>query len=529
MSSDLDELLRGMSRALGGEVAVWVADGDAISGYAGSTGSLSPPDPALLPRGDDAAFIEHPSGSVCVAALPPPAHGWLAVGPVSGGAIDLPAMVRLLAPLVARQLQSMLEVDHAARELAERYEEINLLYTISEILGRTLTLEDAASTILTEIAETVGARRGAILVHDSQSDSLRVVASTALGDDELMPVDISADDSASAHVFRARHPLIVGDGELLHPAEQPYRRGQMLSVPIQWTAPRGPETLGVVNLSDRRSRQPFTAGDLKLVAAIATQIGTAIQNARLVSESLSQQRLMQEMEHAHDLQMRLLPNPAVVAPTATVAARVVPAESVAGDFYQLFPLGEDRVGIMLGDVSSHGYRAALIMALAMSASAIHAQATADPAAVLAAVLESLHEELQTTEMFISLFYCVIDRGAGELRYANAGHPHAFVVGEDGAVRRLAATDPPLGMVDFPPTGVRLEWRPGDMLALFTDGVCDVRNADDVRLGEEAVVHELVEARSEPPHAVVDRVTELVADYAGGADQRDDLTIVVART
>ena len=65
----------------------------------------------------------------------------------------------------------------------------------------------------------------------------------------------------------------------------------MLSVPIMWTAPRGGEPLGVVNLSDRRSGQPFTAGDQKLIAAIATQIGTAIQNARLVRASVEQQRL----------------------------------------------------------------------------------------------------------------------------------------------------------------------------------------------------------------------------------------------
>ena len=84
------------------------------------------------------------------------------------------------------------------------------------------------------------------------------------------------------------------------------------------------------------------------------------------------------MQLAHDLQMKLLPSADVVAPDAEASARVVPAESVGGDFYHLFPLGPGRTGVMIGDVSGHGYRAALIMALAMSASAIHAQATDDP-------------------------------------------------------------------------------------------------------------------------------------------------------
>jgi sigma-B regulation protein RsbU (phosphoserine phosphatase) len=201
----------------------------------------------------------------------------------------------------------------------------------------------------------------------------------------------------------------------------------------------------VVNLSDRTTRQPFSAGDQKLVAAIATQIGTAIQNARLVAESLQRQQLLREMELAHDLQMKLLPRTDVVAPHATVAARVVPAESVGGDFYQLFPLGQGRTGIMVADVSSHGYGAALIMALAMSASAIHSQSSSGPAAMLGRLLESLGEELATTEMSISAFYAVLDPDAGTLHYANAGLPHAFVLGDDGSRERLGAIDPPLGL------------------------------------------------------------------------------------
>src|SRR5438067_2304206 len=160
-----------------------------------------------------------------------------------------------------------------------------------------------------------------------------------------------------------------------------------------WSTRAGPEPLGIVNLSGRRGRHTFTAGDLKLVAAIASQIAAAIQNAKLVRASVQQQRLSHEMALAHDLQMKLLPSVEAVAPAAVVAARVVPAESVAGDFYHLFRVGDRGSGGMIGDVSGHGYRAALIMALAMSASAIHAQSTEDPGETLGAVVQSLREEL----------------------------------------------------------------------------------------------------------------------------------------
>jgi phosphoserine phosphatase RsbU/P len=114
-----------------------------------------------------------------------------------------------------------------------------------------------------------------------------------------------------------------------------------------------------------------------------------------------------------------------------VAARCLPADSVGGDFYHLFRLPNDRVGIMIGDVSSHGFSAALIMALTMSAVAIYAQESGPPAEVLRHVHRALIKELESTEMYLTLFYGVLDPNARSLVYANAGHPHAFHVGADG--------------------------------------------------------------------------------------------------
>jgi sigma-B regulation protein RsbU (phosphoserine phosphatase) len=387
--------------------------------------------------------------------------------------------------------------------------------------------------ILAEVSETVGARRATVLVHDRGTNTLRAVAARGLDLSAVPPVDVNDTCSVSARVFREQHLMLVEGDESPCPAEAAYRRGALLSVPIMWTAPapRGAEPLGVVNLSDRRSGQPFTAGDQKLIAAIATQIGTAIQNARLVRASVDQQRLAHEMQLAHDLQMKLLPSNTVVAPGATVAARVVPAESVGGDFYNLFRLSRTKTGVMIGDVSGHGYQAALIMALAMSAAAIHSQTTTDPGEVLDSLGSSLSEELAVTEMFISAFYAVIDPTAGELRYSNTGHPHAFVLHADAPeLERLAASDPPIGMSEEPPHTERRPWQAGrDLLVLFTDGVVDARNRRGERLGEERVLQAVLAGRDETPAAILARVMKLVDGHIQGEPRRDDITVVLLRS
>ena len=434
--TDLASVLTAFKAANGCDAAVWTQATSGTLNWEAATNRAPPPD-CLPTTSLGPQPLTTSDGPSLIAAIPGPRRAWLVIGPCKLPTVRLEAQMDFLLPIVGQFLQSALEVEHAANELAERYEEINLLYTISEILGRTVSLEEATGRILSEISETVGARKAAVLVHDATARSLIAVAALGVPAESVPPIPVDDEESVSARVFRTCHPTIVDADQMIWDGESAFRKGAMLSVPIMWTSPGGgAQPLGVVNLSDRRSGQQFTAGDQKLISAIATQIGTAIQNARLVRESLSQQRLRQEMQHAHDLQMRLLPNVDIVAPTATVAARVVPAESVGGDLYNLFRLGPGKTGVMIGDVSGHGYQAALIMALTMSASAIHAQTTGDPGETLGALLSSMRDELATTEMYISLFYAVVDRNSGRLRYANAGHPHAFVIPKSGKVERL---------------------------------------------------------------------------------------------
>jgi len=526
---DLAAVLTAFKLASGCDSAVWIHPSGGALRWEAAT-NRAPPPTQLPVVADGPKPLDTADGPALIAAIPGPRRAWLVIGPAANPSVRLDRQLQFLLPVVGQFMQASLEVEHAANELAERYEEINLLYTISEILGRTVSLEEATSRILLEISETVGARKATLLVHDVTAKALIAVAAIGVPADKVPAIPVDDQASVSAKVFRTCHPTIVEQDQMIWDGEKSFRKGAMLSVPIMWTSPRGgAEPLGVVNLSDRRSGQPFSAGDQKLISAIATQIGTAIQNARLVRESLSQQRLRQEMQHAHDLQMRLLPNVETVAPNAAVAARVVPAESVGGDLYNLFHLGPGKTGVMIGDVSGHGYQAALIMALTMSASAIHAQTTADPGETLSALLASMRDELATTEMFISLFYGVVDRNAGRLRYANAGHPHAFVIPKSGKVERLPALNPPLGMGTDNPRGTSRPWTTGDMLLLFTDGVSDARNRQGERLGEEKVVEMARQHREELPASILDRVFELLDQHTGDTQRRDDLTIVVLRS
>src|SRR5690242_1446249 len=233
------------------EAGVWMRLGAVDAAPTLEAGTANAPTPARFPAlAEGSQTVPSSNGDVLIAAVPGPRHAWVALGPCPRIEVPLQDFMNFLLPVVTQYLQSALEVEHAANELAERYEEINLLYTISEILGRTVALEEAAKTILKEVSETVGARRASVLVHDRATNTLSAVA--ALGVDLASVQPISADDpcSVSARVFRTQHPMLAEGNEHYCPEEASYRRGAMLSIPIMWTAPppRGAEPLGVVNL-----------------------------------------------------------------------------------------------------------------------------------------------------------------------------------------------------------------------------------------------------------------------------------------
>ena len=463
--------------------------------------------------------------------IPTTTDAWLEV---KGGGGGERAAVEL-AQIVGAVMEAEEETTQVAAELSGRYEEIDLIYTISEILGHTIRLDEAANRILREVSAVVRARRATLLVHDARAHVLRLVAARGVELGEMEPIEVDDPRSIAARVFREMRIISYDPTEPRaqkppNPIERAYRGLAFLSVPVVYASPgRVPTPIGVINLTDRTGEDAFTAGDRKLVAAIANQIGAAIENARLVEQDLSQQRVRRELELAHDLQLKLLPSPAVVASKGDVAARCRPAESVGGDFYNLLSLHGDRIGMMIGDVSSHGFGAALIMALAMAASGIHAETAESPHEAVRRLETSLAEELEETEMFLTLCYAVADPAKGTLTYANAGHPHAFLVSTDtGGITRLDATRPPLGLGGGGEERVLPFQRGKAILCLFTDGLADAPGPNGERFGEQRVLSHVVNLRSRPARHILEAVFTDIAAFTGGAPASDDRTLVLLK-
>jgi sigma-B regulation protein RsbU (phosphoserine phosphatase) len=446
----------------------------------------------------------------------------VAVGPSTGA--EWKVSRDLLRESLCRLVASEREAHFFSQELAERYEEIALLTSISETLGSIIHLERAAGQLLDHVMEVMEADLAALWVPDEGERELTVYASG--GTEPVHPDRVPLGDGRSpiADVY-STHTKFVRDAAPGADGEEEAR--PFLAVPVRHSVLHGrSHAVGVLSLRGGAGRESFSQADVNLAAAIASHLAAAMENGRLVRESLEQERMLVELELAHHLQLKLLPELGDFKSLADVAARCEPAESVGGDFYHFFRLPGDRLGVMLGDVSSHGYSAGLIMALTMSAASLVVSEEEQPAEVLKGIHHELVRKLESTEMYMTLCYAVIDADTQVLRYANAGHPHAYRIGPEEAVR-LEALNPPLGIAEFDSYAQReVEWRPGDhTLLMFTDGVSECLRTDQL-WSDDQLTAVALEGSDSGAQAILDGLFELAC--APGGVSADDRTALVVK-
>jgi sigma-B regulation protein RsbU (phosphoserine phosphatase) len=236
-----------------------------------------------------------------------------------------------------------------------------------------------------------------------------------------------------------------------------------------------------------------------------------------------------ELELARELQQSILPQRFPTLPGFALAAYSRPARQVAGDFYDVIPLGNGHAGLLIADVSDKGMPAALYMARAHSLIHAEAKRSHSPKRVLLNVHRQLLE-MTRVDMFVTVFYAVLDSNRGTLRYARAGHdPPLLVRSGDGACSPLAAKGMLLGnwsKVTLEEAEAQL--RPGDSLVLYTDGITDSNAPDGEFFGLDRLCEVVSAAGDVDAEELCHQILDQVARFQAGAAQHDDMALLVVK-
>jgi serine phosphatase RsbU (regulator of sigma subunit) len=282
----------------------------------------------------------------------------------------------------------------------------------------------------------------------------------------------------------------------------------------------------------------FTAGDLKLLTAIAQQTAPAIEIAHLHKMELENARLERDLQMARRVQAGLLPSQMPVIEGWEVAAFWQPARVVSGDLYDFILFPDGKLGLVVADVTDKGVPAALLMANARSvlrgvAASAGRSGWDAPGRLLMQVNEVLSAEMPM-DMFVTCLLAVLDPHSGHLRYANAGHNPPYLRTSQG-VLELRASGIPLGLfpdLEYEEKEVYLE--DGDRLLIYSDGLVEAHNPEREMYGFPRLRAEIaaIAADLRPPgDAVIERLMQSLTEFTGpGWEQEDDITLLtISRT
>jgi sigma-B regulation protein RsbU (phosphoserine phosphatase) len=259
----------------------------------------------------------------------------------------------------------------------------------------------------------------------------------------------------------------------------------------------------------------------------------------LLRQAEEKRRLEEELRIAREIQMSLLPRGPFVLPGVQVSALCMPAREVGGDYYDYFPLGDRRVGMLIADVAGKGTSAALYMAelkgLMLSLSMIHES----PKALLVQANHVLAAHLDSRS-FITMTYAIVDLQRRTLTYARAGHTPLMHYHDTGGGRREVAVLAPDGIV----VGLGIDGAAarfaqllqeqtiplvaGDVFVLFTDGISEAMNPVADLFGEDRLQELIAEHGHLPTEEIRERIVQEVEAFASGADQHDDMTMILLK-
>ena len=367
----------------------------------------------------------------------------------------------------------------------------------------------------------------------------------ALGYENMPLVELNETDK-TVEKLKANEPLTIYQDDEDSWVNEESRAGekvklQKLNTQLLLPISAKNEISGVISLSPKLSEEPFTPNDLRLLKSVALQTGLALENSRLteaiVSETAQRERMNREVEIAREVQERLFPQelPRVEGLDYYGACR--PALGVGGDYYDFLELPENKFGIAIGDISGKGIGASLMMAslqASLRGQTIHFK---EELAGMMKQINGLLYEASTSNRYATFFYSQYDPQTRKLIFVNAGHNPPVLLrpkNEDKTDFEIIKLEEGGAVVGMLPSMLviykqgEIELQSGDLIVGSTDGITEAMNPQEEEWSEEAMIEELKKVYERSSEEILNYIVEKADEFANGAKQHDDMTLVVIK-
>lgn len=286
---------------------------------------------------------------------------------------------------------------------------------------------------------------------------------------------------------------------------------------------------GVMLVEEKEELRRFRNKRVEIMNSIAQQVALSLENAHLQREQVVRERLEHEVNLARQIQQTFIPERLPELPGWELAACWLTARQVGGDFYDVFELTRNSLGLLIADVSDKGIPAALFMALTRTLVRAAVYDTSSPAEVLRRVNNLIMPDNQQS-MFVTAVYAVLNTQTGLLTYTNAGHnPPIWFCSEKGSLEVIQRTGMALGVMDDISIDERsVQLKQGDSLLLYTDGLTDAFSPQGEAFGDGRLKDLLLTHQEKPAKELMKDIVAEVDKFSGHLPLADDLTMLALK-
>ena len=410
--------------------------------------------------------------------------------------------------------------------------EVTSLHSLSRLITQVFDFNELVDTVMSMTLQVCEAKSCWLELTSEASSpwtGLRVVAMKNIDAEGIATLLDRGGESIRASITATPQPIVIDD---IHadPRFAGLKKGDV-SARSMVVMPLASHSglIGILYVT-QENVYGFLKDDVDVIAAFADQATVALENSRLIKESIERERLKKEMTLAHEMQLRLLPQHLPESPKFELAAVSTPAFEVGGDYYDFVQIDGNRLGIIVGDVSGKGVSAAFYMSEVKGIFQALSRNHASPRGFLVQANNVLSGSVDK-HSFISLLFAVVDTSKQEIVVSRAGHcPMLWLAAT--ATEYIRPGGMGLGLHSGPLFENSLEERTlpltcGDVFLLFTDGITEARLGED-EFGYERLMSMAAASRAKSALEIRDDILQAIRAFTGRDDHDDDITLVVLK-
>lgn len=383
------------------------------------------------------------------------------------------------------------------------------------------SVEESLNRTIDMVFEAIPAERGYLFLKEgddlvckvARPADLQVQISRSITNKVLTEgASVLTSDAAHDPRFQSQHSIVLSQIR------------SVMAVPLF----SGEATFGIIYV-DNPLNNRFTEEDLKVLTTIASVASIKIEHQQLLEERLEKRRMEEELKVASEIQMRLQPVASPKVDGFDMTGVSFPCREIGGDYYDFIQSRRDsQLVIALGDVSGKGTGAALLMSSLHAAVRAQSLTPASIREIMGEINRYLFENTPSNK-FVTLFYGKLDPKTGLLTYCNGGHNPPMLIRRNGDVLKLDIGGLPIGLMPLSAYSEgQVEFMPGDVLAIYSDGISESVNEANEEFGEARLLECIQKNMDRSAPGIRDRIDEALSKFVGNTPAFDDMTLMIVK-